>query len=114
MTPPQPSQNAAVQAQITALGDRMDRGFSELKEIMGCFETRVRGLEQREAGCQPLLQSRLDAAWREIDAHAAEIKKLNDVIIELRQANRIVTWLGGIVGSAIILWIIGQTLGLIK
>lgn len=109
-----PTQSQALQQQITDLGARMDRGFDELKEIMVGFETRVRGLEQREAGCQPLLQSRVDAAFRLIDEHSSEIKKLNEIITELRQTNRIITWLGGLVGSAIILWIIGQMLGLIK
>lgn len=117
MTPPQSlqsHQNEALQAQIVALGERMDQGFSRLENILSTFENRVRGLENREAGCQPLITSRLDAAWREIDSHTAEIKKLNEVITELRQANRIITWLGGTVGGAIILWIVGQTLGLIR
>lgn len=108
------SQQTALQAQITALGDRMEQGFNKLESIMTGVEGRVRGLETREAGCQPIITSRIDAAWREIEAHKMEIKKLSDAILELKQTNRILTWLGGLLGSAIVLWIVGQLLGLIK
>jgi hypothetical protein len=112
MTPP--SGQSALQQQIVALGDRMEQGFSELKTIMTGVEGRVRGLEQREAGCQPIVQARMDAAWKRIDEHESEIKRLSDAILELRQTNKILTWLGGLMGGATILWLVGNLLGLIK
>ena len=113
MTPPNASQTA-LQQQITALGDRMEQGFAKLETIMTGVEGRVRGLEQREAGCQPIISSRLDAAWKTIDEHTAEIKRLSDAILELKQTNKILTWLGGLMGGATVLWLLGNLLGLIK
>lgn len=114
-------QAGALQAQITALGERMDRGFSELKEILQGMDDRVRRLENNEAGCQPLVNSRLNEAWRQLDQHTNDIKALNDAfaklkdtIAELQHANKILTWIGGILGSAVIVWLITQLLGLIK
>ncbi len=104
----------ALQTQIDELGERMDEGFKELKDMFRGFEERVRTVEQREAGCQPLIQSRLDAAWRQIDTNTSSIKMLTETIVALKHTNNILTWLGGIMGSAIIIWILGQILGLIK
>lgn len=44
----------------------------------------------------------------------AEIKRLSDAILELKQTNRILTWLGGLMGGATVLWLLGNLLGLIK
>jgi hypothetical protein len=114
MTPPLPSQQSALQAQITALGDRMEQGFNKLEQIMTGVEGRVRGLEQREAGCQPIVTARMDAAWKKIDEHEVEINQMSDAIVELKQTNRLLTWLGGIVGSALLIWIVSQLMGLIR
>jgi hypothetical protein len=112
MTPAAGAQ-AASQSQITALGDRMEQGFNELKQIMTGVEGRVRGLENREAGCQPIVNARMDAVWKRVDEHDAEIKELRSTITELKQTNKILTWLGGLVGSAFVLWVVGFFLGLI-
>jgi chromosome segregation ATPase len=113
MIPPVGVENA-LQVQINALGERMDAGFREIKEMLQPLERRVRDIEQREDRSQPLTQSRLDAAWRKIDEHSADLKALNETIVQLKQTNKILSWLGGLLGSAIILWVIGQLLGLIK
>lgn len=107
------SPTAALQDQINKLGERMDRGFSELKEIMTGVEGRVRGLENREAGCQPMVNSRLDAVWKRVDEHDADLKTMKETIAALKHTNTILSWLGGILGSALLLWLIGQLLGLI-
>lgn len=114
-------QAAALQAQITAWGERMDRGFGELKEILQGIDDRVRRLENNEAGCQPLVNNRLSEAFRQLDKHTADIKTLTDTIgqmketmAELQHANKILTWIGGLLGSALILWLVSQLLGLIK
>ncbi len=128
MTPPQINQVSALQSQMTDLGARMDRGFEELKTIMSGVETRVRALETREAGCQPLTQARLDAAWREIDAQEAQIKALTEIIAKLsksieelatrvtklEEGFKLVKWAGGLIAGSVITWIVLQTLGLIK
>lgn len=104
----------SLQDQIDALGERMESNFSELKVLLRNFEERVRLVETREAGCYPVIQQRMDAAWRTIDQHSADIKALNETIISLKQSNRILTWLGGLLGSTLILWLAGQLLGLIQ
>jgi hypothetical protein len=117
---PAPSQQTALQKQIDDLGVRMDRGFEELKGLMIGYEGRLRGIETREAGCQPIINSRMDAAWKAIDVHSADIKahtediqSMKQTIVELKRTNALLSWIGGLSGSAIIVWLIGQLLGLI-
>lgn len=62
--------------QIALLGQRMDQGLAEIKTMLKGFEERLRALENREAGCQPIVQSRMDAAWRRLDHHDAELNKV--------------------------------------
>lgn len=59
---------------------RLDQGFAEIKGMLTSFDERIRGLETREAGCQPLLTARLEAAWRKLDEHDAEIKTLSALV----------------------------------
>jgi hypothetical protein len=113
--------NAALQAQLTALGETMQQGFSDLKESIKGFDIRLRAVETHEAGCQPALHARIVAVEAdqkvtraEIEALRDTVRALKDVVIELRQANRLMSWIGGIVGSALIVWVVGQLLGLIK
>ncbi len=86
------------QAQLDALGERMDKGFSEIKEMLKGFDERVRGLETREAGCQPILTSRIDAAWRKIDSHETELGRLTKVVDKLETVAK---WLLGIIAALI-------------
>ncbi len=94
------------QAQIDALGERMDRGFGEIKELVRGYEERLRGMETREAGCAPLMNSRLDAAWRKLDSHEAELDKLrvnlNRMAKTAGQLEAVAKWLLGIATALII------------
>lgn len=54
----------------------MDKGFDELKAMLGGYDLRIRDIEQSEAGRHPLLESRIDAAWRKIDEHGVELRAL--------------------------------------
>jgi hypothetical protein len=56
-----PGEIAALQVQINDLGDRMAKGFDEIKQMLRDFDIRTRAIEQLEAGCQPLISSRIDA-----------------------------------------------------
>lgn len=105
--------NMALQRQIDALGVRIDKGFDEIKAILSSNGERLRTLETTEAGCQPLITSRMDAAWREIDSHGNDIRELMDTVQALKQTNKLLSWIGGIAGSAFIVWLITQLLGLI-
>lgn len=103
-------QNMTVlQKQIDGLGERMERGFDEIKTIMRGFDDRVRGVETQQAGCGPMLNSRMDAAWRQIDQHEMDLKTLKDVlqnqataIQELTQTNKILRWILGVATSVLI------------
>lgn len=92
----------------------MDRGFNEMKELLTGVEGRVRGLEQREAGCQPIVTARMDAAWKKIDEHEADIKAMKDTLSGLKTANKIMTWIGGLLASSLIVWFVSQVTGLLK
>ncbi|BCY18679.1 hypothetical protein hrd7_25280 [Leptolinea sp. HRD-7] len=98
----------------------MDHGFYELKELFRKSDERLRGLETREASCQPIVTARIDAAWREIDAHKDQIRDLqvaddgqDMAITQLREQNKLLLWLAGIEGSAILVWFITSLLKLI-
>ena len=116
----QPITTNDLQRQITALGARMDEGFRELKEIVRSSESRLRDLENREAACNPIVNAKLDAAWREIDDHETKIRDLNGqydehevAIAKLMQQIKVMTWIAGIAGAALITWLVAQVLNLI-
>jgi len=66
--------NSVLQSQIDNIGSRMDKGFDELKSMLGGYDSRLRNLEQSEAGSRPVLESRIDAAWRRLDEHGTAIQ----------------------------------------
>lgn len=129
MTPPNLQ---ALQAQLTALGETMQQSLQRVETNIQDINNRLRGLENREAGCQPLINQRLDAAWRSIDEVKAEllvIKKsagadkaeligtINtqaQTITKLQSRIGLITGVGSLVGSGIILWLLNNWLGLIK
>lgn len=99
----------------------MQAGFKEVKETVGAYGERIRGIENREAGCQPLLNARITAIEAiqtaqkaEITALKETIQALKEIVVELRQANKLMAYIGGPVVLAVIAWIINQLLGLIK
>lgn len=85
-----------LEKQIGTLGERMEKGFERLEKLMSGVEERVRVVETREAGCQPILSGRIDAAWRTIDEHGNEIKTIKKTLDALVHTNNILKWLLGI------------------
>jgi chromosome segregation ATPase len=109
--------NSSLQNQITQIATRLDRMAEDIQAIKTMLERmdeRIRTLENSDAAAHPLLQSRVDAAWRVIDVHEAKINELTATVSELRQANRLLAWLSGIIGSTVIVWIVTQILGVIR
>jgi hypothetical protein len=106
MTPPRTISQETSQAQIDVLGERMDKGFNEIKEMLLRYEERLRGLETREAGCAPLISSRVEAAWRKIDGHETELNNLRATLTEMGkvsgQLESIAKWMLGIFTALII------------
>ncbi len=108
-----------LQRQITALGARMEAGFSDIKDLVRGTEARVRELETREAACNPMMNSRVEAAWRQIDEHKTQMKDLRtDVdtqaqsITQLKEQNKLLLWLVTIEGAAVITWAVTQVLNM--
>ena len=106
--------------QIGALGERMDKNFDEIKVILHDFDGRIRGLETREAGCNPIITQRVNAAWHKIDSHDLKLVELEKIVNELAQAAKrqdaFMRWMSGILATIIaagLIFYIGRTIYLI-
>lgn len=109
--------NLSIQRQIGALDMRLSQlcqDIGEIKTMLKNIEERVRALENAEAGAHPLMESRIDAAWRKLEEHDKQIDLLSSSLLKLEQSNRLLSWLGGILGSTVIVWLVMQILGLVK
>lgn len=109
--------NLSLQRQISDLTARLDqvaRDVAEIKLTLKAIEERVRALENHEAGAHPLMESRIDAAWRKLEEHDKRIDTLSQVISRLDHSNRLIAWLGGILGSTVLIWLVTQILQVIK
>ncbi len=109
--------NLSLQRQISDLTARLDqvaRDVSEIKQMLRAVEERVRALENHEAGAHPLMESRIDAAWRKLEEHDKRIDSLYQVVSRLDHSNRLMAWLGGILGSTVLIWLVTQILQVVK
>jgi len=103
----------ALHRQITEFATRIEQvahDVAEIKQMLRGIEERVRVLETHEAGSHPLMESRIDVALRKIEEHDRRIKTLEDMVVKLDDNNRLLSWLGGILGSTVIVWLITQIL----
>lgn len=69
-----------MQTQINTLGERIEKRFDAQEAHLSKIEERIRFLETKEAGCQPIITSRMDAAWRRLDGHEKEIAELTKLV----------------------------------
>lgn len=109
--------NHELQRQISDLTTRLEqigRDVAEIKAMVRALEERVRHIENNEAGAHPIMESRIDAAWRKIEEHDKRIEVINQAIARLEQTNRMLAWLGGILGSTVLIWLVTQILGVIR
>ena len=109
--------NTNLQSQITELSARVNQiacGIDDIKNMLKQVEERVRKLENNEAGAHPLMESRIDAAWRKIDEHDKRLDTLAQMVSKLDQSNRLMAWLGGILGSTVLIWLVTQILQLLR
>lgn len=113
-----PSEGLTVQAQLSQLGQRLDKGFDEIKRMLSSFEERLRDLEKSEARDHTLIGTRLDAAWKMIDQHENDIKALTQLIQEQTQLiasiEMIGKWFIGIVTALIVALLVGVISGKIR
>ena len=114
MTPPRVD-NSALQAQIDNIGARMDKGFDELKMMLGGYDGRLRDLEKSDASSHPVMESRLDAAWRKIDEHTAFIvaaQKTADQALQVaNKLESVAKWILGIFTLVLVALIIAILTG---
>lgn len=117
-------------AQIATLIERVETVLRKLENVekrmdaSSCDTAEFRAdYERRHA----VLDAKVDAAhkrideherngqskWAHVDAMKADLQSLRDIIIELKQSNRLLSWFSGILGSAVLLWLVGQILGLV-
>lgn len=132
-----PGTNAGIMQQLAQLMGSVSTLVERMESVIGRLTKLETMLEQSERNrnefrnqyerSHATLKAEVDAAHRRIDDHEkhteekvkefdtarAELKALTDAVLELRQANKIIAWLGGLVGSALILWLVGRLLGLL-
>ena len=81
--------------------DRIEAGFARLEISIKALDDRMRTEETRIAGFTPLINSRLDAAWKKLDQHQAEIDTLREDLQSLAtstaQIISILKWVMGLV-----------------
>lgn len=109
--------NAALQSQIASILTRLDRmsdDISSIKAMLERMDERIRQLENSNASAHPLMQSRIDAAWQTLDEHESRIKRLEEISAELKHANKIIAWIGALLGSTVISWIVLQLLQVLR
>lgn len=105
--------NSGLQKQISDLGLQLRSDIGEIKAMLKSIEDRVRTLETNEAGSHPLIESRIDLAFREIEQTKTRITVMEKMVGRLDHANRLLTWIGGLLGSAVLTWLIAQILAVI-
>lgn len=109
------SSERVYQEHIGALNKSLDKGIDEIKAMLSTFDKRMREVETQDASFQPLLTSRMDAAWRRIDAHSIELDRYREGLVMLtqsiKQLESISRWLVGIFTSVIVAVVIGFVTG---
>ncbi|GIV86616.1 MAG: hypothetical protein KatS3mg054_0645 [Chloroflexus sp.] len=109
--------NTSLQRQIAELTTRVNRiaeDVTEIKQMLKAVEERVRALENQEAGSHPIMESRIDAAWRKLEDHDRRIDNLAQIVARLDHSNKLMAWLGGILGSTVLIWLVTQILEVVK
>ena len=99
----------------------MQKGFDEIKEMLVRYEARVRALEQTEASCQPIITNKIEGMNIRLADHDGlfklmreEIQMIKSQVQELQSSNKLLKWFAGIVGTAVVVWLITNILSLVK
>jgi archaellum component FlaC len=93
--------------------ERIEKDIVEIKETVTCSDERVRAIEKQEAGRNPLTDNRIEQIEKRLEKHDEQIAELTKNVESLHQTVKVVTWVCGIAGAAIITWLIAQLLALI-
>lgn len=100
---------SVLMVQIRDLGERMEANFQRLSVRFDELEKRMRESEAN----QPAFRQRLEAVERQLADNCKQTEALERAVLTLNNAIAIARWLGGLVGGALILWLIGRLTGLL-
>lgn len=100
-----------LQTQINSLGVRMEKGFDEIKAAINNFEKRVHSIELSEASCNPIVHSKIDAAWRKLEEHGVKLEKLETAVETMTHTNNILKWILGILTPVMVALVIKLVVG---
>lgn len=124
------SQLAQLMGNVSTLVERMESVIGRLTKLETMLEQSERNRNEfrnQYERSHATLKAEVDAAHRRIDEHerhtaekveefdaaSKELDTLKDAVLELKHSNRLIASIGGIVGSAVILWFVGRLLGLL-
>jgi hypothetical protein len=119
---PNSAEYEVFQMQLKELKERMEKGFEDVKTLLRSFDERVRSVENNEAKCQPVLTTRVDLAWHDLDEHALSIKDLTElanaqaititkVIEAQKHLNTLLKWGLGIITAVITVFVVALMTG---
>ena len=84
----------------------MSETLGEIKNTLTDIQKRMQALELREAGCSPLMTSKLDAAFRKLDEHETKLKNLP----RMEVTAAIAAWVAGLCAASVITYLITRLL----
>ena len=101
------------EALIARLEKTVKDGFDELKSIMNAIEGRVRKLEEDNARICSTQELRMSALEKKHDDDHEELEELSKQVQGLDDRVKLIMWVGGIIGAAVILYILNGWLALL-
>ncbi len=104
----------SLQRQIDALGTAMEKGFRELKDLVGKFSDRVNALEIREAGCQPVITARLSEVETEVSSLKERMATAEKTLEKATAALGVIKWAAVVVGGGVLIWLTNGILAGLK
>lgn len=84
----------------------MSDTLGEIKDALADIQKRIQAIELREAGCSPLINSKIDALFRKADEHETKIKNLP----RLEITAGIAAWVAGITAATVITYMVTRLL----
>lgn len=125
--PPQGTGTNALVSQVASLITRVEAVAEGLEKIEGRLNTtssETQMFRTEYARCEAELRGRVEAAHVRIanieesirprlDDLSKEIKTLVNSVSKLQSANRLLGWVSGVLGAAVIVWLLNQLLSLI-
>lgn len=127
MNPTPSTSNAVLESKLAGLSNNLDQFLTrfearmeEISSRLNQLDVRMQSLENCQTKGETLLSARLDAAWRKLDEHdriaadsVSDRKCLTAKVLELESRMKLVYWLMGLIGGAVVLAIVGAVMTLV-